>query len=405
MKRRNRRRTRFQPGDRVVQVSVEQVESRCLLAGIVGVSLTNAGNLVITGDAVSNQIEIGNVNSDFGYVTGYDGTLIEYEGIVAASMQFPLTTVTTAEGDFPGLEGNLNINLGNGHDEVLILGTDGPLAPLVIGGNMDINFGNGNDYFEQTISWVGGDVEVRAGKGYDAIELRELYYANEAYVNTGDSNATDLLTADRAHFLGDAELRGGNGHTQIIFIDGTAQGELEINSGSGDDEIVLHEIIVGGDLDIDTGAADSNVPGDVVMLGNAGINGDLNIDGRGGSQTIGFLGDTFFGVVGDTSINTRGGDDVIMIQDLAPTAFLGDAEFKTGGGHDTIGIGDQTQFDGALSLKLGAGHDNILFDVGVTVSGQGELKGGGGSDSIDADYLFATWSQGIPDLLSIENVI
>ena len=408
LRNRKQRRSRRRTKNSFVHASIEHIEERCLLAGVVGVSLSNNGNLTVTGDDAANEIAIGNIDDSSGYIVGLGGTLIDFDGMVGPGMSFPLTTLTTIAGDFPGLDGNLTINMGDGDDLVNIVGTDGPLRPFVTGGDLDVNLGHGDDDFFQEISYVGGDAEIRGSHGDDTIQLNELVYAGDTYLHTGHADSHDELFLTRAHFM-EAELRGSSGETRIQFNDGTVQTSLEVNTGDGNDEFWMNESGVGGDVHIDTGSADSNnIPGDYVIIGHGVIAGDLTIDGRGGMQTIDFhppgTTDSFI-VVGETTIRTRGGNDRIFVQDAEPHNFVGDVDIKTGGGHDEVDIQAQTVFESDLSINLGGGHDNLLFSAMVAVGGDGTLKGAGGSDSISSDYLFATWNQGIPDLLSIENVI
>ena len=423
MKRRNKRRRLSRPTNETVHASIETTENRCLLAGVVGMEITNGGDLILTGDAAANDIEIGLASENEGYVLGVNGTQVELDGLVLDGHTFPLIP-TMFHNDVPAIEGDLVINMGNGSDSVTFLNGefDGTLLGVSVAGDMTVDLGVGGDEFvynggetfpvsgyDIPTTGVLGDVEIHggSGSGSDYIDLTGLITGGVIDVRTGSSGGGLDQIAINECYGPAAELRGGSGETEIA-VQGSIFGQMLMKSGSGDDQLIVSGSAVDGDLTIDTGSSDNNIPGDFVAIGSSVVTDDLRIDGRQGTQTILFQATqpgSQTEIYGETMINLRGGSDSLLIDDLETTEFQGDAVFKTGGGADTVEIQGDTFFDGDLTVNLGGGADTIEFaNAGVAVQGNGVLNGGGGVDTA-INHPFAIWFSGDPLLNSIEHLI
>lgn len=389
-------------------VCVERVEDRCLLAGVVGVSISNSGNITLTGDAEANDIEITVFDGTRGRIRGLNGTLLDSGDLIGNSYLFDLEELLTEVGPFQALRGNLTVNLGAGDDSLEILGTSGPLEPFVIEGRLEVGLGAGADTFRQSVSYVGGRARIRGGSGDggDHIEIEETFMFGDTQINTGASgDALDQIVIDDS-FIVSAELRGSGGATEVSVRDTTSV-ELEIFTGGSDDQIFVSDAIVLGDLRIDTGSASNSAPGDYVGLGDSVVVGDLRINGRQGRQTIEFLsfapgGD--FEVGGNTLISTAGGRDVVRVNNDELVRFNGNVRVRTGGGDDEVQVEDSAEFLGNLNVSMGGGSDSLEIWPMVMVSGNGVLNGGGGLDSLNASHEFAMWLSGLPNVTSFETI-
>ena len=424
MKRRNRKRRMSRPVDETVHASIETTENRCLLAGVVGMELTGGGNLVLTGDAADNQIEIGLNSPDEAYVRGLGGTQIDLEGVVFHVHTFELGLHDFDDYQVPALLGDLDINMGDGDDSVSIVDAEigGLDYSLSVHGDMDVDLGQGDDSFiynggrtftlgdiEYPSTGVSGTTLIKggAGSGADHIDVSQFFANDGIKILTGASgNGLDQVTFEEAFVVGEAELRGASGETEIS-VQQTRMDSLLMKGGSGDDGLFLGTSEVTGNVRIDTGSASNGMPGDYVGVGSTEIDGNLKIDGRQGTTTVQFQ-PTLMGssvtVHGNTTINTRGGSDSILIDDLEPAVFMGDTLIKMGGGSDYVDIEASSTFGSDLNVNLGGGADTVEFaNGGVFVDGDASLIGGGGNDTaINHDDVI--WFSGDPLMNSIENL-
>lgn len=424
MKRRNRRRRLSRPANETIHASIETTENRCLLAGVIGMEITNGGDVILTGDAAANDIEIGLVSEDEGYVLGVNGTQVELDGMVLDGHTFPLVP-TMFHNDVPAIEGDLVINMGNGSDSVTFLSSeiDGTLLGVSVAGDMSVDLGTGGDDFvyhggetfpiagfEIATTGVLGDIDIKggSGSGSDYIEVSQLITGGEVRVLTGASGAgLDQVAINESYMPVGAEFRGGSGETEIA-VQGSIFDNLLIKGGSGDDQLFVSSSGIDGDLTIDTGSASNGMLGDYVGIGSTIVGEDLKIDGRQGTTTVQFQATqpaSETEIIGTTTINLRGGSDSILIDDLEPTEFQGNVTLKTGGGSDVVEIQGDTFFDADLTVNLGGGADTVEFaNAGVAVQGDGVLNGGGGVDTA-INHPFAIWFSGDPLLNSIEHLI
>lgn len=403
------------PTNETIYASIETVENKCLLAGVVGMEITNGGDLILTGDAANNEIEIGLTAEDEGYVLGLNGTEVEFDGLVLDGHTFPVGLVQL-DIDLPGLEGDLQINMGNGDDSVTFVANDidGTIHSLSVSGDMSVNLGRGSDSLQydggQFHSGVVGETDIRGGggSGADYIDISQFVSTAGLSVRTGASgNGLDQVLVENSYLLGETQLKGGSGETEIA-VQECFLGDLLIKGGSGDDQLFVASSVVVKDVHVDTGSSSNGLPGDYVGVGSTTIGGDLRIDGRQGTTTVQFQ-PTQMGsqvtVVGSTMINTRGGDDSLLIDDLEPAEFMGDVMIKTGGGSDHVEFEEDTTFGGDLTVNLGGGNDTVEFaNNSISVQGNGVLNGGGGEDTA-INHPFAIWFSGDPLLISIENLI
>ena len=123
----------------------EALEERVLLAGNVTVAFNAAGDLVITGDAAANDIEIVDNDADGSYtiVSGANATNVTFSAAVIAADDANAGVVGTGvmAGD------NLIVNLGKGNDYLGVFGS-GVAGDLAAGANVAIDMGAGNDHID-----------------------------------------------------------------------------------------------------------------------------------------------------------------------------------------------------------------------------------------------------------------
>lgn len=418
-RRRNRRR-----GNTVVHASVETVENRSLLTGVVNMALAANGSLILTGDAADNQIEIGLNTADEGFVSGFGGTQIDFGGVLAASHVFPLINSLG-----PTLDGNLQIAMGQGDDVVTFSTTDigGFIEGVSIGGNLNVNLGAGADLFyyqgghtnpveidgfdfQYPSSTIYGAAQIKGGNGAfgDYIQLDQVLIHGKMKVQSGASGGgLDQVVLQGVGAIQAVALKGGSGETEIQVMNSVFDNDLSLTGGGQDDQLFVSSSLVGGNTSVNSGSSSNGLPGDYIGIGSSRFVGNLKIDGGAGTTTVQFqptaLGEELE-VLGSTTINTRGGSDSILIDDAEPATFVGNFVAKTGGGSDTFDIESGTQFEGNLTINLGGGADTLDFAAaGVTVNGNGKIQGGGGFDTL-IDHLFVNWGSD-PLIGSIEDFL
>lgn len=235
-------------------------------------------------------------------------------------------------------------------------------------GDDRISGGAGNDTIEggtgrDTIAGGSGDDSISGGDDADLFVVGDNF-GNDTII--GGEGGTDDDTLD---------LSALSGAVTVTFTDeegGTITDGTHSITFSEIENLVL------------TDQADL-VDASVVWSGEFGDNTGVNIDARGGDDTItgGSGADTLNGGAGHDRIDADYGDDIILGGD-------GDDTLLGGSGNDTLegGTGDDS-LDGGIesdSLSGGAGNDTLSGG-----EGDDRLTGGEGNDSLsggDGDDTF-----------------
>jgi hypothetical protein len=156
---------------------VERLEGRRLLSGNVTVVLDPATfTLVVHGDNKSNDIVIPPFGDISYTIVGRNGTTVNgaafadlYTGDAVPNFAIDMGNgedVVELGENPPGrryIVNDLVIRTGNGSDTVKVDAT--------VDGNLDIDTGNGDDHVELIGAWVFGNLKINTGNGDDSITL------------------------------------------------------------------------------------------------------------------------------------------------------------------------------------------------------------------------------------------
>ncbi len=390
----------------------DRLESRWTPAGTVTASLT-LGTLTLTGDFLSNSIDISQTGFESYRITG-DGISRTFSGVanITANLGGGNDTVTFGN-QVPGaiaILGNLTINGGVGNNTVV---SAGAVSPLTVGNNLSIANSTGNDSNILVDIRTGGSLMINNGAGDSTTTLRN---------DRGPGNFNSIAAA--------LSIVNGTGADSNTIFDTNVGGNLSINDGSArmvDNLAGFNRIFninnntratIGGSVSIAN--TNGNLPGfgdvvaDVVINGNLTVNmgtgnvsgtiqagkalppplvkGNLLITGSGSDQinlgsTVAFAGaGPGLTINGNLTINLTGTAAVsITTADLT----VGHATaITTGGGADSVTLDDTSsaagsQFLGSFSLNLGAGNDTVnLGNNAITSFFSTALFDGGSSNGI-----------------------
>lgn len=296
------------------KLSLEQCESRQLMAGNVSVAV-NSGNLSITGDDAANGVQI--------------------------------TQALNSTGQ--PIQGSYVISgLNQGNSATLLNGQAGPLTRTGITGNVDVNLRGGSDRFTTGIAaprhLFANDLTVHMGEGNNSVNLNNISVRDDVTVTSG-SGVDDVL------------VRGVVGNS--IF---SSDANLLIATGGGADRVSLLNFFVRNDASIDSGGGNFI---DTVNLITGNIADDLFISTHDGADSVLLHG---LGVNDDATIDTGSGSDNLTINESEMDELFA----LTGNNDDHVGM--RNTFGRRATLNGGFGIDtletsNVSFSEQFSVNG------------------------------------
>lgn len=260
------------------QPTLESLESRQLLAGNVSID-TRDGNMVITGDALSNKITIRQTGVGQYVVAGDDGEQFRTPG-----GNFQKGPVMVAN-----VRGGLLVSLGSGNDSVRIhgLSSDRPIAAFVT---------------------------VLTGPGQDTVELDQLESGGWQY-------PPQIVVPNELN-----RQRGAIG--EAAYRNAVTPGSVTIDSGAGDratdgDSVALRGVSVQGPTMINTGAGADLVTLDEVtgrqgVIGTAAGADHVELAVQGG-----VVFDTLNMALGDDSDRVNIGTEPFVLTGFTMSRFDG----------------------------------------------------------------------------------
>jgi hypothetical protein len=373
----------------------ERLESRCLLAGDVFVSV-KAGDLIIKGDNDDNEVVVRQVGDGEYEICGCDGTTIHFEGDTYSKV-----TVT-------GVLDDILVDLKNGDNAFVLYDAFVPDDFIYKGGKH-------SDIVVLGLVDVNDSAVMDTGKGDDAV-LVGVAISSEflEFLANLSFNAPECLT----DYLAAVESNGG----EYVEIGGS----LTIKTGDGEDAVLVGVtsgyappiaelttlVEVGGDLIIDTGNHDdAALVGVYFDLGGANdydgeiaqaavlVGDDLIVDGGNGENFVG-IGIVIPAAVSlaaenGPEIQTLNGSGYGYGSDLR--AFVGvedDLVVKTGKHDDAVFIGTEN-FDAVtnnsvlethvmahdLIIHLGNGN-NVLHIAYTWIVDDTIIHGGSNFDEV-----------------------
>ena len=399
---------------------LEILESRLAPAGLVTLSLTPAGALTLTGDALANDLQITDVGGGFWNIAPTAGgtTLFRMNGgpaLAAITFAAPLSVTGNlgAGNDVAELSGlnvakTLTLNGNDGNDSILLSGVGiGGAAVVDTGaGNDDVDFtstdffststvrmGTGADYFT-----AGGDLffgrglNVDLGTGQNTFDVNAVtLQSNGALSAVGGGTAVEaqafILATGTGVVNGALTLRTSTASPTTFEIGSQAGDSLQITgamtlqSGTGTDNVILREALrVGGTLGISlSNGANSVQTGDLITL-NAG---HLSYTGGTGQDSVTFASDTV-NVTGNLSFNGGAGTNLLDLNPAVSLRIGGGLSYSGSTGNDTLLIdGPDAMIGGLVNMNASSGNNALGFDATVGSAGALTYLGGAGNDVVD----------------------
>ncbi|MEY4185379.1 MAG: Peptidyl-prolyl cis-trans isomerase precursor [Planctomycetota bacterium] len=240
----------------------ERLETRCLLAGNVTVSLSEAA-VIVTGDSLANDLELVAAPGTL-TLRGRSGTSIN-------GAQAPFTISSTGT--------TLN-------------------RPLLV------RLGAGNDVFS-----VGSDarfsrsVQVQGETGDDTISFTGSVFDRLLSVSAGTGNDSVVFSRITANGALDVAARGA---LQLAMADTTLNRSLSVQTATGDDSLVVTDSTINGSVVLLTGRGDDNT-----AFKNSTLRSSLYVDAGRGRDVVLLDGTK---VTGPAALWMRQGDDSIILQ-------------------------------------------------------------------------------------------
>jgi hypothetical protein len=318
---------------------MEMLENRQMMAGDVAASVVN-GNLYISEalgqTGLDNGVRVFQVSPGVVRVMGAENNGDGSTSLVNGQ-QFQDFMIT----------GDLNVNLGGGHDR-LHLGFDGgSSAPNF--NNVNINMGAPPLVIAQKTDLTKGSLDtIYNGPDDDQVFGWGFNARGVVNVNTGIGN--DWV------FISNSNIGDGLG------VD-----KLTINTGAGSDTASIKGTTLLGNLLVQTYANAAENDADVIWIDGA-------LDSSFNTRA------TY--ITGNTELYTGGGDDFVMFGDSLDPYFtglgfmtLGSVHLSTGNGADTVDVsaskfGDANHWSN-LQIYTGSGNDDVtitfdssLIDIG-----------------------------------------
>lgn len=321
------------------------------------------------------------------------------------------------------LPGGLNLNLGDGADEVHIdtgVGTivEGVAANSI--GKLTIDTGDDADdvefhVFEGTSLAVSGAALFNTGKGNDLIEFfSELTVTTFAAGLTIDTGATSSTQSGSDHIdLGSGLAEGGKigvtgavkiatgGGADYVSIDSTlaVSGDLNIDTGSGNDLLnlylqesptpvadgVAHNTL--GSITINSGSGSDFVEIYTSPEATTRVSGIVSITTGTGADEVWVDTEADLTIVKDLKIDTGAGDDFVFVEVIAGAFQVnGNQSVNLGDDDDCFVQGQSDALDDFRNPEgsfFGESDPDATLQVDLNVT----ILGGGGDDFIGLDLM------------------
>ncbi|MDD4889306.1 MAG: hypothetical protein PHU85_05200 [Phycisphaerae bacterium] len=348
--------------DSAVGPRMEGLEGRAMLAGNVTAAIVG-GNLVITGDAANNVIEVD------------QSVLVVLPGQVRVQSGWWGSATTINGGAAPvileGFTGDVRITLNDGDDWVMFSDSDFPR-------DVTVNGGNGNNQVDVNGVTVERNLSVRNGPGnentlvYGGANVRgNLTVANKA----GDDA---FSMAGGSIVNGNVSLSNGAGQGNTTLDNSIVNGNLTVKNQAGDDTFSMAAgAIVNGNASLSNGAGQGNT-----TLDGSHVHVNLTVRNAAGLDT--FLMDNASTVDGNAAIsNGEGGSNTTV---RFKSVVAGTFTLRSGGGNDGFTMLDAT-INGAARIDSGAGADAVTIDDSI-LGGAFTLNSGADNDMVNIEQIF-----------------
>lgn len=354
--------------------AAEWLEARTLLTGNVQ-SIVSGGNLILTGNADSNDVRISfNFTTSNIVVSGLSGTTIN-----GSTDQFTAFTGTQR------MPGSIIAALGDGDDVLTIndvialdnIEIDGGAGNDTVslnnthaGDNVELNGGSGNDRIEINVSGIDDNLTINGGTGDDSISIEVSVVDDFAVINGGAGN--DVLGLNRLSVGDNLTIDLGDDDDTLIANRVSVDDNAFIRSGAGNDTLRIQAGYTKDNMSIDTGDGNDSV----FLRSNIVIN-DLRIGTGNGNDTLDFQNSL---VQDNLFVNTGEGDDTFIYSASAVDDLI---DLRTEGGADTV-VFVNSAFHHNLLSDTGSGNDLVIARSSV-IGDTAILQTGSGADRLEVD--------------------
>ena len=330
------------------RLTLEQLESRRVLAGNVEAIVFPDGILRVTGDALANAIDIRELE-------GANGLFKTFR--VAGR---PGTTINGGPGPFVAFVpmDSLIVSLKGGNDIVTL------------------------DEASSAVEAIVGQFNILTGSGNDRVELHSVRTKGLARIDFGAGN--DTLTADNIA-ANSLNVLGGAGNNTFTLTDVTVVNKATLQGESGNDKATATRLRVGLDASINLGAGVNSL-----TVVNSRFSAAATIDSLSGNDTITIRGSQANSLLADAG----GGANTITLRNVDITGITEAIILKGGADNDTIAvIGGSSANDLQVDALNG---DNTISIEEFTATNDVVILGGVDSDGITLDSLDAKNATVIP---------
>ena len=276
----------------------QALEKRNLLAGDVSVALEGS-TLVVSGDELSNQIDVQQNDSGEVIFTGRDSTTVNGQ----------------TEFSFTGSFDRTRFELGDGDDEVVLDGFEAEREFRFIGGD-------GNDRLEAT-EVTARNFHIRGNAGDDSIQFTQSSSQSSAYIFLGDGD--DVAAIVSLEVGRNFKVFGNGGDDTFSSNALSVDRKFRLNLGSGNDQA-----LISGETNVQRSTKIRLGSGDDFLA----VQPDLN-DANATFER-------------NTLVNTGSGDDAVAIG--TSSQFNSRARFRGQSGTDSIDIGG-AEFENGSSVR------------------------------------------------------
>ena len=327
---------------------VQKLETRALLAGVVTVAISKAGDVTITGDSKDNVVTV-NIDDGEINIDPSDDTRIK----VGKTTFAPGENVELAKST--AITGNLTVKLGGGNDEFVVeVDQNSTVGTEAKPKNVNIDGGTGDDEIVISVDdadlTIFGKLTVTSGSGDDTVAISaedggEIAVGGNTSVNSG--TGIDLIVISDGDVIEDLLGTGLDDESADAEKDINFGGTLNVNASTGNDEVAVIGVAVEKGATLDTGLGD-----DVLAVVDVNVGGDLKL-------TFGDLNALLnVSVGGKITGNSGSGNDRFGVDNLNAN---GNIDLNLSSGNDQLALGDVDLSDNVKSVKLngGSGTDSI----------------------------------------------
>ena len=278
------------PGRHELEMELEKLEDRRLLAGNVEVFVTGGGDLIINGDDNSNDLVIQTVSPGEFRINSSDTTINGSTDALTLSGVTDDVRINLRNGnngiifENTTIPDRLTIRTGNGGDAILFNSGD----TIHVGSDLRINSGSGSDTVSDVGDGharlnVGDDLSVTTRSGGDTVSIALAITGDRFTVNTGDGDDSVTLGVPASHGIaagaGGLSISTGNGSDDVELLGMVFRDRANVKTGSGSDQLQLTSVFVADRMSISMGGDGDHLE----MFGDP--SGNVRATGNGGFDT------------------------------------------------------------------------------------------------------------------------